>query len=171
MKREGLQQEPSTYRAALQACLEFANGPSAAELLVTMKQAGQIPDSTHVSLAVAAMCASPNNNNMWKQAMALLIQTAQENENVEIVPVNAYDTVLSSIPNEQWKSAVQLLHTMQQEERHPNPTVSSVRAVIETCVAAQQVEQAFTILTEMSSQGLEVNDITRYSGVLCTVEL
>ena len=67
---------------------------------------------------------------------------------MNIVPVKAYDAVLSSIPSEQWKSAVQLLHTMQQEESHPNPTVSSFRAVIETCVAAQQAEQAFTILTK-----------------------
>ena len=67
----------------LQTCVEFANGPSAAELLVTMKQAGQIPDSTDVSLAVEAMCASPQSTTMWKQAMTLLMKTAQENENDE----------------------------------------------------------------------------------------
>jgi hypothetical protein len=85
------------------------------------------------------------------------MKTAHEKENDNVVPVKAYDAVLSSIPSEHWKSAVQLLHTMQQEESHPNPTISSFRAVIETCVAAQQAEQAYTILTNMSSHGFKVN--------------
>lgn len=160
MKDSGLQQEHSTYRAALQTCVDFSNGPSAAELLVAMKQAGQKPDSADVSLAVEAMC---KNNNMWNQALTLLKKTAQDSDGSDdVVPVKAYDAVLSSIPSEQWKSAVQLLHFMEKDKSHPNPAVSTYRAVIETCVAAQQAEQAFTILTSMSSKGLKVYAITRY---------
>lgn len=155
MKEQGVTQQKSTYRAALQTCFELSNGASAAEILVAMKQAGEPPDTTDISLAVAAMCR--DNNVMWKRAMTLLQKTASDK--IGIVPVQAYDAVLSSIPPSNWKDALQLLHVMEQQGEssyHPKPTVTSYRAVIETCVAAQQAEQAFQVLMNMPSKGLKV---------------
>lgn len=158
MKSQGLQQERSTRRACLQACFEMANGASAHEVLTTIKEAGEVPDATDVSLAVAAMCRNEQTcpNVWWKRAMDLLLTTA-EKEEIGVVPVETYDAVLSCIPHHKWREAVQLLHLMEQSQgKHPKPILSSYRAVIETCVAAQQAEQAFQILNSMSSKGLEV---------------
>jgi len=159
MKQEGLTQQRSTYRAALQTCLELGNGGSAGEMLNAMRQAREPPDPTDISLAVVAMCRNEQserhrNNKWWKRAMTLLTDTA--NQEIGVVPVEAYDAVLSCMPQQNWRDAVRFLHLMEQGGFHPLPILSSYRAVIEMCVAAQQAEQAFQILTNMPSKGLKV---------------
>lgn len=153
MKQYNITQQRSTYRACLQTCFELSNGASAHEILTAMQQAEETPDPTDVSLAVAAMCRSKEHD--WKRAMDLLLRYAERE--MGVVPVEAYDAILSCIPQEHWKDSVQLLHTMEQPNNkfHPKPILSTYRAVIETCVSAQQAEQAFQILTNIPKKGLK----------------
>lgn len=157
MKQQGLSQQRSTYRASLQTCFELSNGASANEIIIAMRQAEEPPDSTDVSLAVVAMCRNEQTqrNKWWKRALTLLMDTAKQKQE-SVVPVETYDAVLSCIPQQNWRDAVRLLHLMEQDECHATPSLSSYRAVIETCVAAHQAEQAFQILTNMPSKGFKV---------------
>ena len=162
MKDQGFTQQRSTYRACLKTCFELANGASAHEIINAMHQAKESPDPTDMSLAVAAMCRNEQTarNVWWKRAMELLKTTAQQQ--IGVVPVEVYDAVLSCIPQQNWRDSVRLLHLMEQTFQkdkacfHPTPILSTYRAVIENCVAAQQAEQAFQILMSMHSKGLKV---------------
>jgi hypothetical protein len=155
MKQNGLSQQRSTYRACLQACLELGNSESASSILSAMKTAQVEPDAMDISLVVATMCRSSN----WKGGMELLWRE----DTPRIVPVEAYNAVLSCMPSPKWKDSLQLLHIMETSpEIHPTPTLSTYRAVIETCVSTQQAEQAFQILMSMPRKGFKVRVLLLY---------
>jgi pentatricopeptide repeat protein len=171
MKRQGLTQERSSYRACLQACFEVGNGASAKEILTSMEQALVKPEPADISLVVAAMCRNNKSEaGFWKEALSLLTSTAGENtdgdgnKDKQVVPVEAYDTILSCmVKARQWKQAVQLLRLMEEEEgsnpksgrSHPKPELSTYLSVIECCVAASQAEQAVQVLYSMKDRGLQ----------------
>lgn len=165
MSTRGLSsQERNTYKACLQSCFEFGNGASAREILTAMSNADMKPDPVDVSLVVAAMCKqNQQEEGWWKQALLLLKSTAVETvasgnwNDAKLVPVEAYDAVLSCfVRSENWKEAARLLHLMEQPNSgHPDPTVSTYRFVIETCVLAKQAEQAFHVLMSMSKRGIK----------------
>jgi PPR repeat len=152
MRQNGLSQQRSTYRACLQACFELSNSDSSQSILLAMRQAQVEPDATDISLVVAAMC----RNTKWKSAMELLMAE----DTPRVVPVEAYDAVLSCTPPQNWKDAVRLLNLMETKPNiHPTPILSTYRAAIENCVSAQQAEQAFQILMSMPRKGLKVGTI------------
>jgi pentatricopeptide repeat protein len=171
MKRQGLVQERSSYRACLQACFEVGNGASAKEILTAMEQALVKPEPADISLVVGAMCRNNKSQaGLWKQAFALLQSTAAEitdgdgDKDKQVVPVEAYDAILSCMVEErQWKQAVQVLRLMEEgsnpkpggSHRHPKPELSTYRSVLECCVAASQPEQAVQVLYSMKNHGLQ----------------
>jgi pentatricopeptide repeat protein len=165
MANQGLSsQERNTYKACLQSCFEFGNGVSAREILTAMSKADMKPDPVDVSLVVAAMCKqNQREDGWWKQALLLLKSSAVDAvasgnlDETKLVPVEAYDAVLSCfVRTENWKEAARLLHLMEQPNSgHPDPTVSTYRFVIETCVLAKQAEQSFQVLMSMSKRGIK----------------
>jgi pentatricopeptide repeat protein len=169
MKRQGLAQELSSYRACLQACFEVGNGASAKEIFIAMEQALVKPEPADISLVVAAMCRSNKSEaGFWKQALSLLQSTSGEitdgdgDKDKQVVPVEAYDAILSCMVEErQWKQAVQLLRLMEQGSKpksggsYPKPELSTYRSVLECCVAASQAEQAVQVLYSMKNHGLQ----------------
>ncbi len=166
MKRQGLAQQRSTYRACLQACFEVGNGASAREILRAMEQALVQPEAIDISLAVAAMCRNDKTEpGWWRRALSLLRTTADSRRKLEeVVPVGAYDAVLSCMAGEQqWRDALHLLNLMERGDlsgngpRHPHPVLSTYRAVIEACVAAQQAEQAVQLLLSIVNKGIQVS--------------
>ena len=167
MKRHGLVQERSSYRSCLQACVEVGNGASAKEILTAMEQALVKPEPADISLVVAAMCRNNKSQaGFWRQALSLLQSTTAEipkggrgNKDKQVVPVEAYDAVLSCMVAErQWKQAVQLLRRMEEGSKanfgsHPKPELSTYRSVLECCVAASQAEQAVQVLYSCKNHG------------------
>jgi pentatricopeptide repeat protein len=152
MKQNGLSQQRSTYRACLQACFELGNSESASSILSAMKTAKVEPDATDISLVVATMCRNSN----WKCGMDLLLGE----DTPRMVPVEVYDAVLSCMPPPKWKDSLQLLRIMETSpEIHPQPILSTYHTVIETCVSAQQAEQAFQILMSISRNGFKVREL------------
>jgi pentatricopeptide repeat domain-containing protein 1 len=159
MKQNELSQQRSTYRACLQECFELGNFESASSILSAMKTAQVEPDAMDISLVVSTMCRNSN----WKCGMDLLLRE----DTPRVVPVEAYDAVLSCMPSRKWKDSLQMLHVMETfPEIHPTPILSTYRAVIETCVSAQQAEQAFQILISMPRKGFKVRIL-----LLCIVYL
>lgn len=170
MKSQGLPQQRSTYRTCLRECHETGNGASAKEILSAMRQAGVMPDGIDVSLVVAAMCRNEKKepSGWWRKANALLKSTAVEREEEghtggEVVAVEAYDAVISCmVKDKAWKDALRLLHLMEQgfnpnkKSFHPTPALSTYHAVIETCVAASEAEQAVQVLLSMPKKGIQV---------------
>lgn len=172
MASQGLSsQERNTFKACLQSCFEVGNGESALEIFTAMTTAAAddhtlSPDPVDVGLVVAAMCKqNQREEGWWKRALSLLKSTAADAvtkggekllDESNLVPVEAYDAVLSCfVPTENWKEAARLLHLMERPHSgHPDPTVSTYRLVIETCVQAKQGEQAFQVLMSMSKRGL-----------------
>jgi len=165
MRAQNIAQERSTYRACLQACFDLGNGLAAKEILDAMRTAHLKPDSIDIALVVATMCRNDKVEKGWyRKALNLLRVTADTfEEGDDVVPVEAYDTVLNCmVKEEQWKDSLRLLNAMEQgfmstaEERpsHPLPMVSTYRIVIETCLQAQQTEQAFQTLLSMTKRGL-----------------
>eukprot|EP00980_Cylindrotheca_fusiformis_P013678 scaffold3515_cov126-Cylindrotheca_fusiformis.AAC.27 len=187
MKRQGLKQERSSYRACLQACFEAGNGASAKEILSAMDKAGVEADTNDIGLTVAAMC----RNNMsergwWRKALNMLkhhsggaSKAVTSTENV--IPVQAYDAVLECMVEEkQWKEAVRLLRMMEKGSStsgkndathgfHPSPTVSTYRAVLECCGATNQAEQAVQILYSMKDRGITVRIRFTLNGPVSSV--
>lgn len=169
MKRQGLTQERSSYRACLQACFEVGNGASAKEILNAMEQARVKPEPADVSLVVAAMCRNNKSQaGFWKQALSLLQSTeageiTNGDNDKQVVPVEAYDAIFSCMAAErQWKHAVQLLRRMEVGSKnpksggsHPKPELSTYRSVLECCVAASQPEQAVQVLYSMKNHGVQ----------------
>lgn len=174
MKRHGLQQGPSSYRACLQACFEAGNGSSAKEILSAMEKAGIDAEPVDIGLTAAAMC----RNNMsekgwWRKALNLLKDHSHGNDSINTVtshdnpiPIQAYDAVLECMVEErQWKEAVRFLRLMEkgsvqtakkENGIYPKPAVSTYRAVIESCAGSNQAEQAIQVLTSMKNQGIKV---------------
>lgn len=134
-----------------------------------MEQALVQPEAIDISLAVAAMCRNDKTEpGWWRRALALLRMTADppiESRKIDgVVPVEAYDAVLSCMAGEQqWREALHLLNQMERgggspesEPRHPQPVLSTYRVVIEACVAAQQAEQAVQLLLAVVNKGIKV---------------
>ena len=187
MQQQGLCQEKSTYRSCLQSCFKHANGSSASEILEAMEKAMVQPDPVDISLVVATMCKNEHTEDgWWQKALTLLKSSATTIATPQnVVPVEAYDTVLSCLvskPNH-WKVAVRLLYLMEKGSvadeqptgkqiasgiedgqmgdqdvgHHPAPILSTYRLVIETCVAANEPEQAFQVLKAMKKRNLKVS--------------
>lgn len=170
MKRHGLMQERSTYRACLQACLEAGNGASAREILQAMEKALVLPTPWDIGLTVAAMCRQ--DATWWRKALTLLKSSAANPTIVtnatNLIPLQAYDVVLECMVEEkQWKEAVRLLRLMEDATvskelpptagYHPSPDVSTYREVIECCVVTNQAEQAAQVLYSMKERGVKVS--------------
>ena len=162
MKRQGLVQERSSYRACLLGCYKAGNGASAKEILNAMKLALVTPEPEDISLAIGAMCRnSEQEPASWRRALALLkreVEGIQSPENV--IPVEGYDAIISTMADDkQWKEAVRLIRLMEGEKSenwiHPRPTVASYRSAIECCVRAGQVEQAAQLLYLMKDKGVK----------------
>jgi len=186
MKRQGLSQERSSYRACLQACFEAGNGASAKEILIAMEKALVKPEPSDIGLTVAAMCRNSVAESQqkrpqkggggakgvwWRKAVGLLKSsstTIATKDNV--IPVQAYNAVLECMVEEgQWKEAVRLLRLMEQGSSdetpkeqikelgyHPIPEVATYREVIECCVGANQAEQAVHVLYSMKDRKIKV---------------
>jgi pentatricopeptide repeat protein len=162
MKAQNITQERSSYRACLQSCFEVANAEAAKEILDAMRTAQVPPDARDIALVVATMCRNENVERGWyRKALNLLRATASTwEEGDAVVPVEAYDAVLTCMVQEQqWKDALRLLNAMEQGytevSAHPLPLVSTYRIVIEVCVESNQAEQAFQTLLSMTKRGLE----------------
>ena len=165
MKRQGLSQERSSYRACLRACFEAGNGNSAQEILNAMEQALVKPDTSDIALVIAAICRrNKSEQGYWRRALSLIKFSASDLAGINgTLPVDAYDAVLSCMVEErQWKDAVKLLRLMQEGSSsksggtHPAPELSTYRSVIECCVSAAQAEQAVQVLYSMKDLGLQV---------------
>lgn len=155
MRSQDLKQEQSTYRASLQACFEMGNGASASEILKAMDNAHVEPRPRDIGLVAAAMCRNnKQERGWWKQAFRLLLSRPSPE-----VPIDAYDAVLSCLVDERnWKEALKLLRELergQMKKLYPLPALSTYREVIETCVVANQVEQATRILASMCEKKLK----------------
>jgi pentatricopeptide repeat protein len=133
MKRRGLKQEKSSYRACLQSCFEAGNGGSAKEILTAMDKALVQIQPSDIALTVVAMCRNSivvdNNKDVtswWRKALGLLktsaAGTASSNRDIpmvvskdNVIPVQAYDAVLQCMAEDrQWKDAVRLLRLMEE---------------------------------------------------------
>lgn len=174
MKRQGLEQGQSSYRACLQACFEAGNGSSAKEILSAMEKAGINAEPIDIGLTAAAMCRNNlSETGWWKKALNLLKQHSHGDDSTTTVtshdnpiPIQAYDAVLECMVEErQWKESVRLLRLMEkgsaktatkEDGIYPKPAVSTYRAVIESCAASNQAEQAIQVLTSMKNQGIKV---------------
>jgi pentatricopeptide repeat protein len=164
MKRQGLAQERSTYRACLVECAKVGNGASAKEILNAMKQALVEPEPYDISLAIGAICRNGKHEPAsWQQALALLKTEVEEiKSSSNVVPVEGYDAILSAMTEaKQWKEAVRLIRQMEgelpHEGLHSEPSVASYRSAIECCVRAGQAEQAVQLLHAMNKRGLIVS--------------
>jgi len=169
MKDQYLAQQRSSYRTCLQSCFECGNGEAAEKILNAMVAAQYIPDPIDLSLVVMALCKQSDyeeENRWWKRALSLLGKTENSSEEKKVVPVEAYDAVLSCmVKAKNWKPAVRLLHKMKQGIQvdpplHPVPSLSTYRLVIESCAAANQAEQAFQTLTSAIKNGLKPTPYT-----------
>ena len=179
MKSQGLSQERSTYRACLQACFESGNGASASEILDAMTKALIEPGPLDISLVVATMCKAEQKqrNVWWQRALRLLRSSAPTTQTDDTIPVEAYDAVLSCLVSHptQWRVAVRLLYSMEQgfdpenqnSGYHPPPALSTYRSVVECCVAANEPEQAFQVLTSMTKRGLKVRNPSHFALPVC----
>jgi pentatricopeptide repeat protein len=132
MKRQGLKQEKSSYRACLQACFEAGNGGSAKEILTAMDKALVQVQPSDIALTVVAMCRNSivvgkdAGSSWWRKALGLLKSsaagTASSNSDIpmvvskdNVIPVQAYDAVLQCmVEDRQWKDAVRLLRLMEE---------------------------------------------------------
>jgi pentatricopeptide repeat protein len=162
-------QRRSTYKACLQACFEFGNGAAALEIwnamTDTIKNDDELADPVDLALTVAAICKkNEKEEGWWKSALDLLdsmardiVQRGEALDDTKLVPVEAYDAVLSCfVRTQNWKEASHLLSRMERHDSgHPEPSLSSYRLVIETCVQAKQGEQAFHVLMGMSKRGMK----------------
>jgi pentatricopeptide repeat protein len=168
-KRQGLTQERSSYRACLLACFDIGNGGAAKEILIAMDRALVTPEPSDISLVVAAMCRNEKSEaGWWRRALSLLKATSANKTSIDmsVVPVEAYDAVLSCMVEErQWKESVRLLRLMEEGSDptkrkdtglHPKPQLSTYRSVIECCVSAQEAEPAVQVLLSMKNRGLKV---------------
>lgn len=180
MKRHGLKQERSSYRACLQACFEAGNGSSAQEILSAMEKAGIEAEPMDVGLTTAAMCRNNiSEPGWWRKALNLLKQHSHGNYTNTVtsrsnpIPIQAYNAVLECMAEEcQWKEAVRFLRIMEngsvktakkEDGIYPTPALSTYRAVIESCALSNQAEQATQVLTSMKRQGILVRALDAYS--------
>eukprot|EP00978_Attheya_sp_CCMP212_P033967 scaffold139999_cov55-Attheya_sp.AAC.4 len=163
MEKNQFRQERSTYRASLQACLEVANGKSALGIYKAMREQGLLSggeesSTVDVQLVVATLCKSNKRQpGVYKKALDLLLRTAHEaNEGDGVVAVEAYGAVLFCITD--WREALQLLRRMESAEEpfHPTPDLTIYHAVLKTCIAASQMEQAVQVLTAMPKNSVTV---------------
>lgn len=170
MKDQCLAQKRSSYRTCLQLCFKCGNGEAAENFLNAMMAAQYIPDPIDLGLVVMALCKQSDyeeENRWWKRALSLLKSVKIKNSSEEkVVPVEAYDAILSCMVRaKNWKSAVRLLHKMEQGIQvdpplHPVPSFSTYRLVIESCAAANQAEQSFQTLTSAIKNGLKPTPYT-----------
>jgi pentatricopeptide repeat protein len=178
MKRQGLKQERSSYRACLHTCFDAGNGASATEILSAMDKAGVEAEPNDIGLTVAAMCRNNlSERGWWRKALNLLKHHSKGGSTAvksldNVIPVQAYDAVLECMVEEkQWKEAVILLRLMEKGSSkstnndaangfHPSPAVSTYRAVIECCGATYQAEQAVQVLYSMKDRGVKVRNST-----------
>jgi pentatricopeptide repeat protein len=175
MKRKGLKQERSSYRACLQECFEVGNGASAKEILAAMEKALVKPDPSDIALTVAALCCRNDNNHAtpgwWRRALGLLTTTSMKcKSDKDVIPVEAYNAVLKCMGEErQWKEAVRLLRLMEEGSSdkttsgrkkyigyHPAPDISTYREVIECALGGNQADIACRVLYSMKERGIKV---------------
>lgn len=158
MKDQGLDQQHSTYRSCLQSCFEMSNGAAAQEILDAMDKALVKPLPEDLGLVVAAMCRNNKQDKQWwKKALDLLLESQSPD-----IPVDAYNSVFACLVDERrWKEALRLLRDMErgsstedEARKHPEPTLSSYREVIECCVAANKVDQALQLILAMPALGI-----------------
>jgi hypothetical protein len=168
MEKNQFQQERSTYRASLQACLEVANGKSALGIYKAMREQGLLSgdgaSTVDVQLVVATLCKSNKRQpGVYQKALDLLLRTAQEATKGDgVVAVEAYGAVLFCIKD--WKEALQLLRRMESTEEpfHPKPDLTIYHSVLKTCIAASQMEQAVQVLTAMPKNGVTVRSFLSF---------
>jgi len=149
MKDQGLEQQYSTYRSCLQSCFEMSNGAAAQEILDAMEKALVKPSPEDLGLVAATMCRNnKQKSGWWKNALELLMDNPSPD-----ISVDAYQAVFTCMVDERkWKESLRLLREMEgvnDKRLHPEPNLSIYREVIECCVAANKVDQAFQLILSL----------------------
>ena len=125
------------------------------------------------SCCAAAMCRNNlSERGWWRKALNLLKQHSHGDSTSTVtshnnpIPIQAYNAVLECMAEErQWKEALRFLRLMEkgsvktankEDGVYPTPALSTYRAVIESCTASNQAEQAIQVLSSMKRQGVKV---------------
>ena len=161
MKEQDLSPEKSTYRTILKECFSNGNGIGALKVLDEMQlQSHKIkPDQEDLGLAIMALCRNNKyENGLWKKALQLIHLAAAAIEQGDMegsaLSVDAYNEVLQCMEGDKrWEDGLELLGTMEEGTGfHALPNLATYDRVLNTLIAASQVEAAVELLLSMKER-------------------
>ena len=135
-------------------------------------------ESSSSSSVAAESSAAPVS--WWKRAVSLIQSTSMgltAHDPAQLLPVEDYDAVFACMVEARaWRDALWLLRKMEESQTnptkvgyHPPPELSTYRTVIECCLAANQVEQAYQVLNTMTEKGIKVRFLLNMAVVMSVV--
>lgn len=170
MKKKGMKEERSTYRACLSECFNAGNGASALKVVEKMEEAMLKLDAEDVRLIVLALCRNNKDQpGLWENAFELLLDYAtSEGEgggSYGVVDVVSYNAVLNCMGEEQrGEDSIKLMKLMEQglntadentarTSNHPIPNVATYHAIL-NALTSSEGDQAVEIIKSMPNNGI-----------------